>query len=269
MQKLFDSNIANSQTISGLEGQLAHNAAGALVKPLDLSPGAITDNLVNLGNRELQPQLKQAQTALDQQLANQGLTPGSAGWGYQQGQFGLNKAQAENDLILQGQNTAMQQLEAQYNSPLNALTALRSGSQVSQPGIGNLAPSTQSPIAAPNYQGAVYQGYQGQMQAYQSQMQQQNAMMSGLFGLGGDILKGGIPLLSDRRDKKDIEPLGDDPQTGLEVSAYRYKTDADSSPKTVGIMAQDLEKKYPGSTREISGHMIIKPEAVARFGLGR
>ena len=80
-KKLFDSNIANSQTLSGFEGQLAKNAQSVLTKPLDLSPGAITDSIVQLGNRELQPQLKQAQAELDQKLANQGLTPGSEGWG--------------------------------------------------------------------------------------------------------------------------------------------------------------------------------------------
>lgn len=255
MQKLFDANIANSQTLSGFEGQLAKNAQGVLTKPLDLSPGAITDNLVSLGNRELQPQLKQAQLELDQKLANQGLTPGSAGWGYQQGQFGLNKAQAENDLILQGQNTAMQQLEAQYNSPLNALTALRSGSQVSQPSIGNLAPTTQSPIAPPNYQGAVYQGYQGQLQAYGDQMQHSNAMMGGLFGLGGSLL-GGLGNLSDPKDKTDVEKLGE--AGGLPIYAYRYKGDAKNTQKVVGPMADDVEKKYPGSTFGIGGHRIIR-----------
>jgi hypothetical protein len=75
------------------------------------------------------------------------------------------------------------------------------------------------------------------------------------LGLGLLKILGG---LSDRRDKTDIEKVGRSETTGLPVYAYRYKGDPKTYPKVVGPMAQDVEKKYPGSTTEIGGHKVVK-----------
>ena len=48
--------------------------------------------------------------------------------------------------------------------------------------------------------------------------------------------------------KTDITNLGKDPKTGLKMHAFRYKGDPKTYPKVVGPMAQDVEKKFPGST---------------------
>lgn len=65
-------------------------------------------------------------------------------------------------------------------------------------------------------------------------------------------------LFSDRREKTDIEKLGKDPESGLEMYAYRYKSDPKTYPKVVGPMAQDVEKASPGSTTKIGGKMVIR-----------
>ena len=57
--------------------------------------------------------------------------------------------------------------------------------------------------------------------------------------------------------KKDIEKLGKDPDTGLTMYAYRYKTDPKTYPKSVGPMAQEVEKKFPGSVVEIGGKKVV------------
>lgn len=75
----------------------------------------------------------------------------------------------------------------------------------------------------------------------------------GLAGLGLQA----YGLLSDRRDKTDIEELGVDPLTGLKTYAYRYKSDPKNTPKTVGPMAQDIEEVRPDLVREIGGHKVI------------
>jgi hypothetical protein len=266
LQALVNSDLANSQQASNTELALGKNVASTLATPLDLGPNATSAYLDKLARAELDPQLAQQQAQLNQTLTDQGLTPGSEGWKYQQGQFGLNSAQQLNDLYLQGQNTAMTALEAQYNEPINALSALQSQSQVSQPGVGTLAPTTQSPIGPAPISQDVYNSYQGQLQSYQDQLAQSNALTSGLFGLGGSLISGGSKLFSDRDDKTDIEPLGRDPDSGLMIHAFRYKDDPKSYPKTVGPMAQDVEKKMPGAVQSIGGHKVI---ATGQFGLGR
>ena len=48
--------------------------------------------------------------------------------------------------------------------------------------------------------------------------------------------------------KTDIVKLGKDPKTGLEMHSFRYKGDPKSYLKVVWPMAQDVEKRFPGST---------------------
>lgn len=71
-----------------------------------------------------------------------------------------------------------------------------------------------------------------------------------------------LPMLSDRRDKTDIVDLGTDPLTGLKTYAYRYKGDPKNTPKTVGPMAQDVEKVRPDLVREIGGHKVVAMHAL-------
>jgi Chaperone of endosialidase len=263
MAALYRSNIANAQSSSELEKALLANAQGRLSQPLDLSWGATEAKLNELNSHTLDPQWAKGQAELDQQLANRGLTPGSEGWKYAQQQFALNKAQAYDQMYLQGHDTATSDIEREYNSPLNALTALRSNAQVSQPGIGQLAPTTQSQIQPPDLEGLVSSIYNTQGNIYGDQLRSSNQTLGGLFGLGGDIF-GSLLKLSDERTKTDIQPMGKDEQTDLPMYAYRYKGDPKSYPKVVGPMAQDVEKKYPGSTAQVGTRRAIRPT----FGIG-
>lgn len=70
-----------------------------------------------------------------------------------------------------------------------------------------------------------------------------------------------LAMLSDEREKTDIKKLGKDPETDLTLYAYRYKDDPKTYPKVVGPMAQEVEEKFPGSTRSIGGSLIIDLEA--------
>lgn len=263
MKRLFDSNLANSQATSGVEGQLLGNARANIAKPLDLSYGATENALNTLGRNTLDPQIAQQKLALNQQLANQGLTPGSEGWNYAQRAQGQNEASLYNDLYLRGHQQAISDITNQYNSPINTLSALRSNTQVTQPGIGALAPTAQSAINPPNLEGDVYKSAQLAQENAQMQAQSQNATLGGLFGLGGSLL-GALPkMFSDREDKTDIEKLGKDPKTGQQFYAYRYKSDPKTYPKTVGPMAQNIERAHPGSTETVGGHRVVK-----KWGLG-
>lgn len=68
-----------------------------------------------------------------------------------------------------------------------------------------------------------------------------------------------MPLLSDRRDKKDIEHLYDDEETGVPIFAYRYKDQDEDTPLAIGPMAQDIEKKFPKAVIDVGGHKVVAP----------
>lgn len=76
-----------------------------------------------------------------------------------------------------------------------------------------------------------------------------------------------LPLLfsSDRNDKTDIEKLGKDPDTGLDMYSYRYKGDPKSYPKVVGPMAQDIEKRDPSKVKKIGKHRVVE---TVNLGIG-
>jgi hypothetical protein len=61
----------------------------------------------------------------------------------------------------------------------------------------------------------------------------------------------------DRRLKTDIEYLGEDPD-GIAIYAFRYKNDPKHYPKVVGPMADEVERKYPGSTHMVGGYRVIR-----------
>jgi hypothetical protein len=94
-----------------------------------------------------------------------------------------------------------------------------------------------------------------------------NGFMTGLGGLSAGVgILGGLKSLgafsalaglSDERMKTDIEKIGRDQDSGLDMYAYRYKGDPKSYPKVVGPMAQDIEKKYPNQTTEIAGRKAV------------
>jgi hypothetical protein len=87
-----------------------------------------------------------------------------------------------------------------------------------------------------------------------------NNLTSGLLGgaqLGLKALSVG-GLACDRNMKTDIEYIGRDETTGLDMYAYRYKSDPKTYPKVIGPMAQDVAKLYPDMVMTIGDKLVIK-----------
>lgn len=173
----------------------------------------------------LNPQISRDRSSLESRLISQGLRPGSAAYNDAASELGRNANDARLGAILNagteqsrladlerntvgfnnnnetrrvadsmtGRQQGIQELLTLRNQPINEISALMSGSQVSMPQFVN---TPQTNLAGTDYQGAVYQTYQGQMDAYKQKVASQNAMMGGLFGmagtLGGAYLRGPV-----------------------------------------------------------------------------
>ncbi|SEN51346.1 hypothetical protein SAMN04489859_1008125 [Paracoccus alcaliphilus] len=159
----------------------------------------------------------------------------------QQGMFGMGAQQAQNAAVAgqAGFNNAARQQGvaeqfAQRNQPLNEITALLSGSQVSNPAQMSAA-TPQTGVANTNIAGMIQQDYQNRLGASQG-------AMGGLFGLGGSLLgaagnAGGFgALFSDERLKTDVQRVGTT-DGGVPVYTYRYIW---GGPVMMGVMAQDV-----------------------------
>ena len=69
-------------------------------------------------------------------------------------------------------------------------------------------------------------------------------MLGGLFGLGSAF------IMSDKRTKENIKPVGK--LMGHKLYSYNYKADETKAPQ-IGVMAQEAERKRPDAVKEIGG----------------
>jgi hypothetical protein len=172
--------------------------------------------------------------ALRTRLANQGIKAGSEAYNREMeaSRGGMDKAR--NDYLLNSYQTGFQTAQAQRNQPINEITALMSGGQVSQPNfMGTQMPT----IPTTDVAGLINENYNQRLAAWQQKQAGLQGVLGGLFGLGGNLI-----MASDERLKENIEPVGE--LKGHKLYEYNYKSDPDKA-RHVGVMAQEVEKKRP------------------------
>jgi len=177
-----------------------------------------------------QSSLQQAQFGSQQQQAQNAA-------GLAQTQFGNNAALQGGTFQNQARSQALQEAYAARNQPINEISALLSGSQVSQPNFVN---TNQPTIPTTDVAGIINQNYQNQIGAYGQQQAGLGGLISGLGQAGGMLLG-----LSDERAKKDKKKVGE--AKGMGLYEFRYKGEPKTKPKHVGLMAQEVEKKMPSA----------------------
>lgn len=179
---------------------------------------------------------------------------------------GLAQNLARDQTAFNAQNMARNQyMNEQYalrNQPINEISALLSGSQINNPNFVN-TPSNQIPTT--DVAGLINTRFSQDLDAYKIQSQNEQAMMGGLFGLAGGLLKGGM-MMSDVREKEDIIRVGsvltpsqdvrDVDHDELPIYEYSYKKDPTGT-RHIGPMAQDVEKVRPDAVKTIRGRKHI------------
>lgn len=152
----------------------------------DLTSG-LTSQVMGQAVAGMTPYYGQQVSQLDTQLRNQGFKPGDPA--YNQAMNGLqqNQNQSVSGFEAQFEPSAFSQATNLYTLPENM--ALQEAS-FGQPGsvVQNLAPT--NALQPANYQGAASTEQQAYEQQYQQQSANQNAMLSGLFGIGSNALGG-------------------------------------------------------------------------------
>jgi hypothetical protein len=207
------------------------------------------------GSQTILPQQKQDTEALQRQLLQRGLRPGTDQYTAEMTRLTNSQTDQMNQLALQGRSQAFNEAAYTRSSPINEITSLLSGSQITQPNT-SFASTPQTQVGGVDYAGAVNQNYQ-------SQLQQSNAQLGGMFGLGG-ALGGGLlnaagkagsfgALFSDRRLKSDVKRIG---TTSHGFGFYEYTIFGE---RQRGVMADEVEKILPEavSTHE-SGYKMVR-----------
>jgi hypothetical protein len=198
----------------------------------------------------LNPQLQRDEEALRTRLSNQGIKLGSTAFDRgidEQTRAGndarlgaiLSAGQEQSRLTTMNNQTraqAMQEAFAGRNQPINEITALLSGSQVSQPNFVNANMPT---IPTTDVGGLINTNFDQKMGIYQQKAAQSQNLLGGLFGLGGKLIG-----LSDDDAKKEKEPVIDLAE-GVRLWKFKYKGEAASAKPRIGLMASEVEKVAP------------------------
>lgn len=176
--------LDQSQNADLKQNQIALNqldkVGDILGKPVDLNNAATEARLMELGSARLDPRFARERQALEQDMMNRGIRPGSEAYTSMVNNFDQGKNDAYNQLLLTGRQQAVQEALTERNQPLNEITGLLNGQQISLPTFVN---TPQSQVANTDLMGAVND-------AYKAKTSQYNAAMGGLFGLGGSLLGG-------------------------------------------------------------------------------
>jgi chemotaxis protein histidine kinase CheA len=186
------------------------------------------------------------QSVAQQELGNQALAQRQGAVMDYFGALNAAQQQAYQQALAQAQfrNTAAQQALAQQAAirsiPVNEISALMSGGQVSVPQFQGYSGVTVAP--APIFQGGQAQDAAA-MQRYGIAANQAASNTSGLFGLAGQIGSAAL-LASDRRLKSNIVRIGTHP---LGIGIYEYDIFGE---RQRGVMAQELEQVMPEAVVE-------------------
>lgn len=256
-QELYKGQLGLSKGLMNLgQGSLDQTTA-SLGQPQDFgSVQDIADQSYGAQTARLDPQWNERAEQQRTILANQGLTAGGEAYDAAMRNFG----QQRNDAYTQARLAALQTMPQTYQlaaaqrmQPLTELNAIRTGAQPQMPQFQ----PTQYAMGAqgPNMGQAAGQQYGASLDQYNSQVGSNNAMMSGLFGLGSAALMspaGTFAAFSDRRLKSNIERIGTHP---LGIGIYSYDI---FGGRDIGVMADEVLEVNPQAVRaHPSGFLMV------------
>lgn len=244
-QGIYQTGAQTRQNLADIGSTQSAKIGDLLNTPYSLGD-ATQSKIAQIQKGFLDPQWQQQQSALETQLINKGIRPGSEQYQREMRDFSTNRQRAYDQSYLDSYNTAQQSALTERNQPINEITALMSGSQVSNPSFG----STPTPGVAPtDYLGAVQQSMNQQNLGYQAQVQNSQALTNGLFGLGKTALGGW--MMSDIDTKENIEVIGERAD-GLHVIDFDYKPEFGiDNERHRGLVAQEVAQVYPDAVARV------------------
>jgi hypothetical protein len=185
-QNLYDQQTALGGKVNQIALDQTDRVAQTLSTPVNLSNEAVEARLFDLGSKRLDPQFARDWDARETALMNRGIMPGTEAYTREQDAFNRSKTDAYNQLALTGRGQAVQEALTARNQPINEITALMSGGQVSMP---QFTSTPQAGVANTNVAGITQDAYQNSLIPWKAKNDYNQAMMGGLFSLGGSAAK--------------------------------------------------------------------------------
>lgn len=190
-QQLLETMQGTQHTAGTQAGTLLTNANYGGTNPATTIGDATSGNTKALLGQEtsyLDPYFTNQTSQLDAKLRAQGIFPDSPAYQQQMMNLQGNQNQAVTGFLATAEPAAYQQAVSSYELPAQTALTLMG---VSQPSGVGLTTTPQASGQPADLTGAVSSANTANMAAYNAQLAQQNAMMSGLFGLGAAAISGG------------------------------------------------------------------------------
>jgi hypothetical protein len=278
-QAIFSANQGNRLGLNNLARTGIDKAQGVIGQNLDFSgapaaPGSsdeVRKKVMEAMMSRSDPALSRANQQQDADLIAAGIRPGTEAWDRVKGEQGRNR----NDMLMQaeiaGGNAAQQEfgmgtdarknyiseLLAQRSVPLNEITALMSGSQVSNPFAGQ---GYQGGAVKPtDYFSGANMLNQYNQDIYNQGVGSQNALIGAGATLGAAALR-----FSDRRLKTKINRIGTH-KLGIGLYTWEYIKKAPKGMEklanwggsSIGVMADELKKVMPQAVIRIGDYDAV------------
>lgn len=186
-QGLYDLGLKTKTNLGQIGVDQSDKIRTLLNTPVNLDNDAVESRLMELAQKRLNPQLEARRKSTEQDLFNRGIRPGTEAYNTAMKTVTEGENDAVNQLILTGRSQALNEILTQRNQPINEISALTSGSQVSQP---NFVSTPNTGVQGTDVIGPTYAAYNANVANANQARNSQNAMLGGLFGLGGSALGG-------------------------------------------------------------------------------
>lgn len=238
-QAIFEQTQTAQGNIAGLASDQSEFMRDYLKDPFEFDNQDAENWAYDIASPRILAQQGQNDASLRTVLANKGIKEGSAAWNAEMNRMTQGNSDQLNQLALTGRGQAFNEALATRNQPIQELSALLSGSQVSMPQFGA---TPQTGVGGVDYTGLVNNKFQADSANHQN-------MLGGLFGLAS----AGIGMFSDRRLKSHIKRVGM-LDNGLPVYSYRMG----NGPVQIGVMADEVEMIRPDAIIDHpSGYLMV------------
>lgn len=201
-QAIYDINQQGQRGLATIGRDAVNRVGGILGQNVDFNRDLGTmaqgrQNVIDSMMSRYDTDMAKRQGNLESNLIARGIPKGSEAWNREMDvlQRGRNDALQQATLAADAKSMderrqAITELLAQRQTPLNEISALRTGSQVAPLSFQPYTGTTYQP--APVFQAAAAQGQAG-LDAYNAQAASNDAMMTGLFRLGASSMGGTNP----------------------------------------------------------------------------
>lgn len=267
-QALYSQSLQTKGLLGGLGIQGATALGDVIGQNLDLSslpaaPGdaaGTRDQVINAMMSRVNEDVDRSIDQKNSDLIAAGIRPGTEAYDNAMAQIERGRTDARQQAIIaagsEGQRdyqmdadrrrTALSEMLAGRQTPLNEINALMSGSQVSNPfAVPNAAQNTQV-APAPVFGAAQAQGA-ADLNSYNAQQAGMSNAMSGLFGLGSSAIR-----YSDSRLKRNIRRIGTH-RLGIGLYEFDYIWGEHSH----GVMADEVMAVMPAAVSMHDGYAAV------------